>query len=71
MKSRTQLIALIAIVTTFLQEIVLADDPEYKPVMVAEVFRHGARTPTMNMFKESWVNEQGLGNLTSNGMRMH
>jgi hypothetical protein len=41
------------------------------PVFIAEVFRHGARTPTKNYLNEDYVNQFGLENLTGNGERQH
>jgi hypothetical protein len=58
-------------ILTALFSIVHAATIVYNPVMVGEAFRHGARTPCFNIFKEDWAVQQGIGNLTANGMRMH
>ena len=39
--------------------------------MIAELFRHGARTSIHNPLNEEFNKIIGLGNLTPNGMRMH
>lgn len=41
-----------------------------KVVMIAELFRHGARYPTHDMLGETDVREN-LGQLTGTGMRQH
>jgi hypothetical protein len=41
-----------------------------KVVMIAELFRHGARYPTLDMLGETDVREN-LGQLTATGMRQH
>ena len=40
-------------------------------IMIAEVWRHGARSPGYNSLKEEWVDQIGTGNLIPNGMRAH
>lgn len=44
-----------------------------EPVMIAELFRHGARTTLFESQVETddYVEKVGKGNLTPNGMRMH
>jgi len=40
-------------------------------VMIAELWRHGARTPSTNKLGLKYVDEEGKGHLTGNGVRMH
>lgn len=46
-------------------------DNETEVVLLVEVFRHGARTPTTSLFKEKYEEKLGKGFLTPNGMRQH
>jgi hypothetical protein len=43
----------------------------FTPVMVTSLFRHGARSPSINDLKLEWVKQVGEGNLTNVGMRQH
>lgn len=42
-----------------------------KPVMIVELWRHGARTPNYNTFNQDYVVTEGPGNIVGNGERMH
>ena len=76
MKSeRTTQALLIAILALNFSQNVLMDgqgNPNYKTVLVAELFRHGARTTTKrDKINFPFTKEIGFGNLTGNGQRMH
>ena len=45
-------------------------DPNFEPILLAELSRHGART-SIKYPKEDYVLKLGPGNLTGNGQRMH
>ena len=62
---RNILILLFSVGTTVLPA------PVYKVEMIAELFRHGARTSIKNPLNEEFNKVIGEGNLTPNGMRMH
>lgn len=44
---------------------------KYTPIFIAELFRHGARTPSRDTLNEDYVKEYGPGNIIGNGERMH
>ena len=56
------------IVTTLVS---LIKTETYTPIMISDLFRHGARAPLHNWLNEEWIENVGPGNLTANGMRMH
>lgn len=41
------------------------------PIMIMELFRHGARMPINNYLSENWVKENGEAELTQVGQMMH
>lgn len=43
----------------------------YTPIMIVELFRHGARAAGKNSLKEKYVDLVGPGNIMGNGQRMH
>lgn len=59
----------LAISLTFLTSLIKSQTL-YKPIMISEIFRHGARTAYGDDQSE-YVKEIGVGNLTGNGQRMH
>lgn len=61
----------LAAFTLSLASSVLSADPKFVPQTIIELMRHGARAPLVNLFNEAYITEQGPGNLTANGMRMH
>lgn len=44
-------------------------DPKYEVIGLAELVRHGARTPNRDYFKDKIFEELGYGKLTGNGQR--
>jgi len=55
----------------FVARSILTTDPKFVPKTIFELIRHGARAPLVNLFNEEYIVQQGPGNLTANGMRMH
>lgn len=47
------------------------NSPSYKPVLLTELFRHGARATCRNPFHENYTEQLGSGNLTFAGLRQH
>lgn len=64
------IICLIALIISLPQP-VKASPAEYEPIMIVELFRHGARSTMYNIFNETSITKQGLGELTPTGMRQH
>ena len=70
-KSRNFLLVF-AIVCIFLIHSKYAQQVEkYTPVMLGELFRHGARAPFDNPDHDEWITKVGYGNLTFAGLRQH
>lgn len=61
----------LTILTLFLAGPSIQQQGTYTPVMLIELWRHGARTPAYNTMKQDFVDEIGPGNIVGNGMRMH
>lgn len=66
MGAKEILVAISTIVTATIQQVV-----EPTPRMVVELWRHGARVPAYNTFRQNYVDTEGPGNLAANGERMH
>ena len=41
------------------------------PIMLAEVWRHGARSSVYNVLHQEYADKVGLGNVIGNGLRSH
>lgn len=54
----------------YISTVRLNDSPDVKPIFIAEIFRHGSRYPTRDLFNESVV-KNNVGQLLPTGMQQH
>jgi hypothetical protein len=67
----TQILSTLTLLTTLITPTQSTKTKEFTPVLITEIFRHGARAPLKNMLKFPEFKPYPFATLTPNGQRQH